>query len=445
MRNFLVPLTLLLTLAACSDSTESTPQTGGAGQTQNIRELRSQVAFNQTPNLDASQKSAIVNGNNAFGFDLYREVIKAPGAANNNVFLSPASVSFALGMTSAGAKGDTLTELENGLHFSLPQPTTHAGFNWLKQELMGRPAEALATQSGSQNLEFDLNLVNSLWVDNHFEPVPGFLDLLAREYNAGLLLQDFAGNPDDSRKNLNGWVAQETKQRVQDLLPVGSIASDTHFVLVNAVSLGAPWAFPFSKQATENAPFTTLAGSQMTVPMMTVGSAGINTPYLADDDIEAAGVPLLGGKLSVVLVVPRPGKFAAVEASLSAEKFDAIQSAMHSEQVEVKVPRFKFTSSSLSLLQPLQALGIKKPFSEEADFSGISTSTKVEIFDVVHKAMVAFNEDGIEAAAATAVFDGESVPPPAVPFVVDRPFFMAIKDVTGAVLFWGRVTQPEGG
>ena len=441
---FACALPLALATVACGETT-SEPSPGGAGgASTGFAELRSSVAH-VTPDIAAADRAAYVADGQAFTFDLYRKVADAPDAAGKSVWMSPLSVAYALSMTSAGAKGATLAEIRKALHVTLPEATLHEANNWLSGELAARPAKALANVVPEEgDVKMDLTLVDALFAQQGFEVVPAFLDVLAAEYDAGLKLTDFSTDPDGSRQKINAWVKDETSQRITDLLPQGSIDASVRFVLVNAVSMGAPWAAPFSEELTKDAPFTKLDGSTVTAKLMHAYDSEA-FPYAATDDYEAAAIPLRGRELEVVVVLPKAGKFVSVDAALDGAAFGALRAAMKPTELAVSLPKMKLTTASVSLVPALRALGMNLAFTDAADFSGISTTTSVVIFDVLHKAMVGLDEHGIEAAAATAVIGGEtSAGPTPIPFVADHPFLLGIRDATtGALLFWGRIVEPS--
>jgi serpin B len=447
LRGLAAASALALASAACGSTVEPAPGGGGGvgtgGAPGAFAELRS-AAAHVAPNVADADRATYVADGRAFTFDLYRKVADAPESAGKSVWMSPLSVAYALSMTSAGAKGATLDEMRAALRVHLPQPTLHEANNWLAAELAARPAKALATaHPGEGDLKMDLSLVDQLFAQTGFEAVPAFLDVLASQYDAGVKLTDFGANADASRQAINDWVAAQTSHRIEGLLPPGSVDESVRFVLVNAVSLGAPWDLPFSEELTKDAPFTRLDGSTVTAKLMHTYDAPA-LPYVAADDYEACAIPLRGRELEVVVVLPKAGKLASVDAALDGASFGALRDAMKPKELAVALPKMRFTSPSISLVPALRALGMKLAFEDAADFSGLSTSTHVVLFDVLHKAMVGLDEHGIEAAAATAVIGGDTAAgPEPQPFVVDRPFLLGIRDATtGALLFWGRLVEP---
>lgn len=413
---------------------------GGSGIT--FPELRSAVPH-APPYLSKAEQAQAIADAQAFAFDLYHQVALDPARAGKSIILSPLSISIALSMTAAGAKGATLDGMRQALRVTQPEPLVDDGWNWLATELAARPAQGLATLAPGLSAHMDLTVVNVLFAQKEIVPVAAFLDTLSAEYDAGIELVDFYADPAGSRQSINAWVADRTSHRIEDLLPAAVVTKKTKFVLVNAISMGVPWASSFWMTADKD--FTRLDGTTVKVPMMWQGA--IQLPFTATADLSAAALPLLGGQLEAVIVLPDAGKFASVEASLDGASFAALRASLAPTWLEPSFPKLRVAPDSLALKPELEALGMASAFDvDAADFSGLTTTWDLHLVDVIHKAMVAFDQGGIEAAAATGVVGagGSAGPPPGLPFVVDRPFLFAIRDrTTGALLFWGRITVPE--
>jgi serpin B len=284
---------------------------------------------------------------------------------------------------------------------------------------------------------FTLRIVDSIWGSFQIKFVPAFLDTLAVNYGAGVRLADFAANPEAARSAINGWVDQETEDRIKDLLPVGSIDSNTAFVLVNAVYFHAGWQFPFEAAETLSATFHGAAGDAQVDLMKSDHLIG----YAEGDGWQAVDIPYAGSQLSMTAILPADIK--AFEAKLSGDQLVGVVGALHPADVNLSIPKFTIAGASFSLKTALQARGMTNAFGDGADFSGITTAQPVQLADVYHQAFVAVDEKGTEAAAATAGF-GEftSATTPAT-IVLDRPFVFFIRDrPTGAVVFLGRLLAP---
>jgi serpin B len=375
----------------------------------------------------------LVNGNSGFAFDIY-QLLKED---NDNVFYSPYSISVALAMTYAGARGETERQMADTLHFTLPQNRLHPAINALDLELAQRGQGA----EGKDEEGFRLNIVNAIWGQEDYEFLTEFLDTLAQNYGAGLRVLDFAGDPEAARVTINDWVSDQTEGRIENLIPPGALGGLTRLVLTNAIYFNAAWSEPFEPSMTEGGPFHLLDDSQVTVPMMRQTTS---FGYAEGDGYQAVELPYDGRELAMVVLLPEVGGFEEFEESLDAERVDAIVSDLAYRQVSLAMPKFEF-DSGFSLADTLVAMGMPVAFSGEADFSGMTGSRALFISDVIHKAFVSVDEAGTEAAAATAVIMAESAAPEQpVEVTVDSPFIFFIRDIeTGAILFIGRVLDPS--
>lgn len=396
-------------------------------------EAASSLSRDTAPDTTSEELAQLTGDNAAFGWEFYREIVKE----GENLFFSPHSISVALAMTWAGARGNTETEMANALHFALGQERLHPAFNALDLELATR-AEA---SGANPPLPFRLNVTNALFGEVDFTFLDLFLDTLAINYGAGLRLMDFVNEPEESRVAINAWVADKTEDRIEELIAQGIIDSATRLVLVNAIYFTASWAEPFDEANTTDDAFTLLNGTDITTPTMH-GSA--LTAYADGPNYEAAEVPYDGQQLAMLLIVPDEGQFAAVENALSASTVAQIRDELTTHQVEFALPKYSFRSQ-IPAKEPLMSLGMVDAFdASAADLSGMDGTDRLFIQDVVHEGFIAIDERGTEAAAATAVVVGVDSAPPAATLTVDRPFMFAIIDrPTGATLFIGRVVDPS--
>lgn len=386
-----------------------------------------------SPDVSPSEQALLVEGNSIFAFKLYQELKEKGG----NLFYSPYSISLALAMTYAGASGETAQQMADTLQFMLEQERLHPAFNWLDAELASRGEGA----AGKDGEGFRLNIVNAIWGQKDYEFLPAFLDVLAENYGAGLRILDFITETEKSRVAINDWVSDQTEGRIKDLIPQGAIDALTRLVLTNAIYFNAAWEYPFDEKMTADGPLYLLDGGQVTVPMMKqTESFG----YTEGEGYQAIELRYDGDELSMVILLPEAGKFEAFEEILNAQQVDAIINDLQNTQITLTMPRFEF-ESEFSLKDTLAEMGMPIAFSPgEADFSGMTGNRELLISDVVHKAFVAMDEAGTEAAAATAVIMPTSAAPePTVEVTIDRPFIFLIRDIeTGAILFVGRVLNP---
>lgn len=416
----LLMVVVMLGLSACSQ-----PVSGDV--------LQSEKQRITSPEVNEADLAALTDNNSAFAFDLYKSLKEESG----NIFYSPHSISLALVMTYAGARGETAQQMANTLHFTFPDDRLHSAFNGLSLELARRGEGA----KGKDDEGFRLNIVNAIWGQKDYPFLSAYLDLLAENYGAGLRILDFASAPEKSRITINDWVSDQTEDRIKDLIPQGVIDNLTRLVLTNAIYFNVAWQYPFDEKATTNGTFTLIDGNKVTVPMMRQTE---QFGYAAGDGYQAIELPYDRRELSMVILLPQAEQFKAFETSLDAQRVKAIIGAMEQKQVALTMPKFEF-ESSFSLRDTLAAMGMPLAFTENADFSGMTGKRDLYIQGVLHKAFVSVDEAGTEAAAATAVIVGATSMPSATPvtFNIDHPFIFLIRDIkTGATLFVGRVMNP---
>jgi serpin B len=387
----------------------------------------------RSPVVAPEAASGLAAGNSAFAFDLYRRLTSEDG----NLFFSPYSISTALAMTYAGAAGETADQMARTLHFDLPGEALHAAFNAYALDLEAR---AKADVDGTP---FELSIANSLWGQDGFAFQPEFLDLLAENYAAGMRLVDFVADPEASRQVINRWVSDETRKRIEDLIPEGAIDSMTRLVLANAIYFKASWMSAFDPDATVSEAFHRLSGDTVDVPMM---HADESYAYVVGDGYQAIDLPYQSGEMSMFILLPDEGRFEAFQDALGPNQLEQALGQMTYGQVRLGLPRFTY-ESAFSLKDALEGLGMTDAFDpDRADFSGMDGNRDLYISSVQHKAFVAVDEKGTEAAAATAVIMGVTSAPAGEPITltIDRPFIYLIRDgQTGSILFLGRVVDPS--
>lgn len=390
---------------------------------------------------DDAQIEELVAGNNAFAFDLYQAIREN---SDGNLFYSPYSISQALAMTYAGARGNTETQMAEVLGFTLPQSELHSTFSALNLDLIergnaeGSEAEGVPPRA--------LHVANALWGERSYPFLPDYLTLTQTQYGAGLRLVDFRGNPDAARAEINDWVADNTEDRIQNIVPEDAITEDTRLALANAIYFKANWLDTFNEAATSDAPFTLMDGSTVDIPFMRQRE---RFAYVRGEGYQA--IELLYQSQGSAMLIILPDDFSAFEAALDEETFDNIVNSMRFAEVNLAMPKFTF-EYAINLADTLEAMGMTDAFDEEAaDFSGmadIPPGTNLYISSVLHKAFIAVDENGTEAAAATVVIVAEATsaqPDEPVVMTIDRPFLFAIRDQrTGTLLFVGRVLNPSG-
>lgn len=388
----------------------------------------------ESPPVAEDEITQLVQGNTGFALDLFDEVRDT----DSNLLVSPYSISVALSMTWAGARGTTEAQIADALRYPFGQETLHPAFNALGQSLENNGEEA-----DHDNQPFQLELTNSIWGQEAYPFSDAYLDTLAVNYGAGLRVLDFKSNPEAARTEINEWVEEQTNEKIKELLPSGSISELTRLALVNAVYFKADWKHTFEKEATEDGTFTALDGSQSTVPMMRQSTS---FPYAETDGHQLIELPYVGDSIGMVVVLPADGAFESFERSLDANRLTSMLDSLQSRAGEIVLPRFTY-DSTLNLKKTLSALGMEIAFDENrADFTGMAESDHGEdlfISDVVQKSHIAVDEKGTEAAAATGVVvSTTSAPIDPFEMIVNRPFIHLIRDrETGTILFLGRVTD----
>jgi serpin B len=367
------------------------------------------------------------------GFNILREL---QGQGTNQV-ISPYSIQVALAMTRLGARGLTREEMDavlgadgvTGFDDSL---------NALDQVLLGRAGEY--DVDGGEKVTLELSTANSLWGQEGVSFHDTFLDDLATWYGAGMRLVDYTGATEEARAAINGWVSDQTRDRIPELLPAGSISPATVLVLTNAVYLNAPWLFPFDEADTRDGAFTRLDGSIVQVPLM---QQTARLSFFQGEEFAAVELPYAGRGLAMLLLVPDSDAFTAIESTLDSALLAEIVAGLEQYEVTLAMPRFEFRTQA-QLNDALAELGMPSAFDSGADFSGITADASLYISAVLHEAFISVNEIGTEAAAATAVILDESAAGQQAELLVDRPFMFFIRDTeTGALLFAGKVTDPS--
>jgi serpin B len=414
---FMVVLTMLS--AACTAGQESAA-------------IPSDVSRETAPDVAPSAVEELVAGNNSYAFDLFHAVAQAEG----NLFFSPYSISTALAMTYAGARSETATQMANTLHYTLSQAQLHPAANALNLHLVASDDED----------PFELTIANALWGQEDMAFRQEYVDLLVTHYGAGLRPVDFQSKAgrEAAAKQINRWVSDATGQRITDLADPRNWTNLTRLILTNAIAFDGLWQQPFDGN-TDEADFTLLDGSSVRVPLMQ--RYATITPYAAGEAWQAAALAYRGERAHMLILLPAEGHFETFAGELDAARLAEIEAALAPTDLALFLPRFEY-AADLELAETLADMGMPLAFSaSEADFSGmaeIPPSLRLYISRVLHKAYVAVDELGTEAAGATEIemmITGE----PSVQEVMraDRPFLFLIRDAEqGTILFLGRVVNP---
>jgi serpin B len=401
-----------------------------------VKVLQSEQERDLNPSVSDDALTQLVADNNDFAWAFFEQARSQEG----NLFFSPYSISVALAMTYAGAREQTAAQMAETMHYSLPIHIFHPAFNALDLALQG------SGEDYGEMQPFELNIANAIWGQIGHPFLPEFLDTLAMNYGAGLRLTDFQNALEESRQEINQWVEDQTKGRIKDLIPEGSLMETTRLVLTNAIYFKADWMMPFSSELTMEKPFNLLDGSQVDVEMM-AQSEEHSYPYTAGDGYQAIEMPYIGNQVSMLLIVPDQGNYEAIESQLNTAMIQSIDTQIQEQMVDLSMPKFSFTWK-LNLKEALEKMGMRDAFQWElADFSGMDGKKDLHIQNIFHKAFVAVDEKGTEAAAATAVdMSLEAMMEPGVELIVDRPFIFLIRhQQTGTILFAGRMLDPSEG
>ena len=377
----------------------------------------------------AADRTAVVEGNNAFAFALYGQLRNR----NGNLFFSPESISTALAMAYAGARGSTASEMAKTLHFTLPQPQLNPAMGALLSDLN-------AVHDGYQ-----LTVTNALWAQQGYTFLDAFLQLLKTDYGAGLNQVDFKGATEAARLTINRWVEQKTQDKIKDLLQPGTLAPSTRLVLTNAIYFKGDWQTQFDKAHTRDEDFYPSQTQTKKVAFMHRESS---FSYFDGGTFQLLEIPYKSKELSLVVLLPKDRSgLPALEQSLTASNTQQwLSQVVQRDKVIVALPKFKSTQQ-FELGGTLGAMGMAQAFSGSADFSGMTGKRDFAISEVIHKAYIDVNEEGTEAAAATAVgfralaMRGPVEQPPV--FRADHPFIFLIRDNrSSSILFMGRMADP---
>lgn len=388
--------------------------------------LRAQAEKENKPGW---QSRVAVRGNTVFALNLYQQLNQEDG----NLFFSPYSISTALSMTYGGARGETARQMAEALHFSLVQKQLHPAFASVQAELN-------AIQKKGQ---VKLAVANSIFPHRSYTFRDDYLDLVQKNYGTEIVPVDYVKEPEVARQTINRWVENKTNDKIQDLIPEGVLNELTRMVLANAIYFKGNWSNQFDKKFTRSQPFKVAAGKSVPTPMMFQRRL---YPFFVDQEngLQVLELPYEGDEVSMVLLLPsKPDGLVQLEKKLTVKNLKKWLVELRPVEVEATIPKFKMTAE-FSLAEPMKSLGMRDAFvAGKADFSGLDGSRDLSISAILHKAFVDVNEEGSEAAAATAVVIRTRSARRYPRFRADHPFIFLIRDkVTGSILFMGRYAKP---
>jgi serpin B len=369
----------------------------------------------------AESAKTVVDANNQLAFDLYNRFSKT-----GNVFYSPFSIETALAMTYEGANGTTADEMKTVLH--LPSENRQASFAKVINEI----------NAGSN--DYQLSTANALWAQKDYSFLTDYFNVVEGYYGGNVTNLDFKTDSENSRQTINNWVEQQTNDKIKDLIPQGVLNELTRLVLTNAIYFKGKWVMEFDEKNTKDADFKTNSGT-VQAKMMELEDERFN--YGESDNMQIIELPYNGNDTSMIIILPKEN-LTSIEASLNLENLELWKSSMSEQKVNIFIPKFKFETKYM--MKPmLIEMGMPEAFSDNADFSGMTGKKDLKISQVIHQAYVDVNEEGTEAAAATAVvFTLTAINPGSIKvFRADHPFiFMIQQKDSGNILFMGRVENP---
>ncbi|MCX5646047.1 MAG: serpin family protein [Phycisphaerae bacterium] len=382
-------------------------------------------------------------GNNYFALQLYQKLQSQQG----NLFFSPYSISTALAMTYAGAKGRTQEQMAEALCLPTSKEVVQklgGSQEPLSQESFARAFGEIVKDLNARGGQgkYELRIANALWGQQDYEFLSSFAKLVEDQYGGHLERVNFVKAAEKARQTINAWVQKQTNDKIKDLIGEGMLDSMTRLVLTNAVYFKGNWAAQFKKDRTRDEPFILLNSGKVQVPMM---NQKATFGYAETDTLQMLEMPYVGQELSMVILLPKEAAgIGELEKALTAENVSKWLGGVHRREVIVAVPRFKMTQK-FDMGTVLKSMGMTDAFSSEADFSGMTGRRDLFISAVVHQAYVDVNEEGTEATAATGVtMKLLSVGPGKIPvFRADHPFVFLIRDArSGSILFLGRTMNP---
>jgi serpin B len=398
-------------------------------------------------NSNPEDVNNIADANNNFAFDLYSKY----KSNNENVFFSPYSISVALTMTYEGARGKTAEEMYDVLNL-FPQCQCKKAPCICDQPDKRRQAFAEIMDSiNKEDKAYKLSTANALWAQKDYVFLKDYFDIVETYYGGKVTNLDFIGDTENSRLTINRWIEDKTNSKIKDLIPQGSIDAYTRLVLTNAIYFKGTWLTQFDKSLTLERDFTKANGEKIKAKMMCLNHLDLGKKafnYVENSDLQAIELPYAGEELSMIILLPKPDyseNMDLIEKNINTNYVNNLKSQMERLRMNsVCIPKFKFETNYF-MADALSEMGMPTAFSRYADFSGMTGNNDLSISRVIHKAFIAVDEEGTEAAAATAVIMSKtsaSIEPKRI-FNADYPFiFMIQQKETGNILFMGKVADP---
>lgn len=388
----------------------------------------------ETMTPEPQQTNDMLHNMNSFSLEFFREL--SSSKTSENMAFSPASLNMAMAIVYSGARKETQRQLSNLFGFDPRHSDFHPAYHAYFSELMEISKDTLV----------DFNLANRVFLEQSYAVLPQYISDVEQWHGGAFEKTDFINNPRMAENRINSWVEDLTRNRIQDLIPSGSLSDLTRLVLVNAIYIKSDWKHPFEKEMTREKRFRTLAGEEVPRDFMVQRQSGI--PWYEGEDFTAMELPYTTPDLSLILIKPNDRNVTDITRYIpDAATYNTIIRELRQEDVEMEIPTFKL-ESSFSLTEPLQEAGIEEAFDERADFSGISGERDLHISAVLQKVFFEIDEKGSEAAAATAVIvvtTSMPVEPPGYQpkrFVADRPFIFILKENKfNTPLFTGQIVE----
>jgi serpin B len=374
--------------------------------------------------------ASLAESNNLFALDLFKQI----QSKSENLIFSPYSIGTVLAMIYSGSGGKTETEMSEVLYFPPPE---------LLDPVESGMRESMQATDTVRGIEF--RLANAIWAQENFSFLADYLARVGKYYKAPLTLLDFIepSNREESRKKINYWVEENTNNRILDIIQPGILDASTRLVLTNAIYFNGGWMFPFDKATTSPSLFHhSKQGSAKTDFMHQTSSY----PYYEDEEIQAISLPYKNNRMALMVILPKSIEgWRMISQVINYERINMVISGMETREVQLALPKFR-SELQINLSQELTSMGMGTAFSRHADLSGMTGEENLYVDEVIHKAFIEVNEQGTEAAAATAAVISlkSGLRDDPVRFNADHPFvFFLLDRQTGCIIFTGRLVKPS--